>query len=81
MIHRGPMPSMEIHSIHGWRISMSGMQHINKLREMMSFVGLERVAWLDAISGLQRDRPGAKRVSGVNKGGLGFLMVTDHRLR
>ena len=29
MIHRRPMPSMEIHSIHGWRISMSGMQHMH----------------------------------------------------
>ena len=27
MIHRGSIPSIEIHSVHGWRISISGMQH------------------------------------------------------
>ena len=47
----------------------------------MAFVGPERVAWLDAILGLQRDKPGAKRVSGVNKAGFGFLLVADHRLK
>ena len=39
-----------------------------------TFVGPERVAGLDAISGLQRDKPG------VDRAGFGFLMVTDHRL-
>ena len=28
------MPSMEIHSIHGWRISMSGMQHVRLTGEL-----------------------------------------------